>query len=125
MKWMFNPFIPVYKRWYGVDFVVAINLITQHICIRNARMLTERYIEFFFAGLVTRVALAFPVAYIRSIAVFNNEDKIADCTWEDERKGIYRTYQPVVLPVGLRHIVVEAIDANGEPMRITTPVDAI
>lgn len=88
-------------------------------------MLTERYIEIFFAGLVTRVALAFPVAYIRSIALFNNEDKIADCSWENESTGTYRTYQPVVLPIGQRHIVVEAIDANGEPMRITTPVDAL
>lgn len=88
-------------------------------------MHTERYIEIFFAGLVTRVALAFPVAYIRSISLFNNEDKIADCTWEDERIGTYRTYQPVVLPVGQRHIVVEAIDAHGQPLRIATPVDAI
>ncbi len=88
-------------------------------------MLNERYIEIFFAGLVTRVALTFPVAYIRSIALFNNEDKIADCTWEDERTGTYRTYMPAILPVGQRHIVVDAIDTEGQPLRIATPVDAL
>lgn len=88
-------------------------------------MFTEKYIEIFLAGLVTRVALAFPVAYIRSISLFNNEHMIADCTWEDESIGTFRSYVPAVLPAGDRHIIVDAIDTDGKPLRIATPVDAI
>lgn len=88
-------------------------------------MLTDKHIELFLAGLVTRVALAFPVAYIRSISLFHNEDKIADCTWEDAVNGTFRTYSVAQLPLGVQHIVVDAIDADGQPMHITSPVASL
>lgn len=88
-------------------------------------MVTDKYIEILLSGLVTKVALAFPVAYIRSISLFSNNNKIADCTWEDERTGNFRSYVPVLLSSGNEHIIVEAIDADGNPLSINTPVSAI
>lgn len=88
-------------------------------------MITDKYMEILLSGLVTKVALAFPVAYIRSISLFSNNNKIADCTWDDDRPGTFRSYVPVLLSAGNEHIVVEATDTDGNPLHINTLVSAI
>jgi len=88
-------------------------------------MFTEKYIELLLSGLVTRVALAFPVAYIRSISLFNNEDKIADCTWEDEATGTFTTYATPLFYTNSPQVVVEGMDAEGNPLHFRSPLDAL
>jgi hypothetical protein len=88
-------------------------------------MFTDRNIELFLAGLVTRVALSFPLAYIHSIALFSNNRKIADCNWEQDPRGTVTRYDDLLIPVAAEQVVVEGIDANGQPLMISAPISSL
>ena len=88
-------------------------------------MFTDRNIDIFLAGLVTRVALSFPIAYIRSIALVSNNKKIADCNWESDPRGTVTRYDDLHVPVAAEQVVVEGLDTNGQLLMITAAIASL
>ncbi|MFI5170950.1 MAG: hypothetical protein ACHQFW_01090 [Chitinophagales bacterium] len=85
-------------------------------------------IDHIIASIVTRIALAFPVAYIQSISLFNGQKKIAVCNWDNiQNKGVFQFCdllngwsETTDHPIN-QTIVVDAIDMNGCLIKLRSP----
>lgn len=89
-------------------------------------MRTINNIDHIIAGIVTKIALAFPVTYILSISFFHRRKKIAVCTWENSKfPGGFNFYKvgdnnELITPIAanFQTVVVNAIDSNGSYIKL-------
>ncbi len=88
-------------------------------------------IDHAIAGIVTGIALTFPVAYIRSISFFKGQKMVALCSWiVDPHKPVFQYFENALFSgtldnQELQTILVTAVDMEGNEVNLTSPVAAV
>ncbi len=89
-------------------------------------MKQPKNIEYTIAKIVTGIAMAFPVAYIRSISFFMGNTKVAFCSWETlQKQPLFQLLETGSLkfPEGAyQSVIVDAVDLEGNVVTLNSSI---
>lgn len=91
-------------------------------------MKQPKNIEYTIAKIVTGIAMAFPVAYIRSISFFMGKTRVAFCSWESlQKQPLFQLLEGSNMPydTAFQSVIVDAVDLEGNSITLNSPVAAM